>query len=153
MQWTSIALINTSHPYIEPLCPPGTRNYGPVNVILYCHHNYQAWIKLKSAWQWPYICLRKCLPSEARRHQAAEVWGCSPQQGPGAEPLVGVRGRSPPENFEKMKAGGHQRTAQMNRFWTKAGQNQSGKSAIWMLNPSRFWVYLLEQYQLQHPWP
>ena len=34
------------------------------------------------------------------------VWGLSPQRGPGAEPLVGGRGRSPPEaeNFSCFRA-------------------------------------------------
>ena len=35
--------------------------------------------------------------ASAEREPITGVWGHSPQRGPGAEPLVGVRGRSPPE--------------------------------------------------------
>jgi len=35
--------------------------------------------------------------ASAEREPITGVWGQSPQRGPGAEPLVGVRGRSLPE--------------------------------------------------------
>ena len=41
-----------------------------------------------------------------RWHEAREapvvVWGCVPQQGPGAEPRWGLRGARPPENIGKL---------------------------------------------------
>jgi len=45
--------------------------------------------------------------ASAEREPITGVWGQSPQRGPGAEPLVGVRGAKPPPEAEKVLRFGH----------------------------------------------
>jgi len=61
--------------------------------------------------------------ASAEREPKTGVWGQSPQRGPGAEPLVGVRARSSPEVEKVLRFGHAMETAnlpyklQLSVFW------------------------------------
>ena len=51
--------------------------------------------------------------ASSEREPITRVWGKSPQRGPGAEPLVGVRGAKPPEAEKVLRFGHAMRTANL----------------------------------------
>ena len=51
--------------------------------------------------------------THGEREPITGVWEQSPQLGPGAEPLVGVRGRSPPEAEKVLRFGHAMETANL----------------------------------------